>query len=131
MENIKQFHILVAGSRGLDNDKIRRQVRGFVEMFQQIHDEVRFVTGCARSGGDIIARELAHDMNLDIKVFVAEWDLLGKSAGMRRNEAMIDHIMNFYPMCCVLAIHDGVSRGTMHTISLARRFKIPHYVIKI
>lgn len=127
---MQDFKILIAGSRNFDTPKLRLQVRSFIDLFKDIHGAVSLVTGCAKSGGDLIAREIAEEMNVDVRVFVAEWDLLGKVAGFRRNEEMIDHIMKSFPMCCLIACYDGSSRGTMNTIQLAKRFKIPRYVLR-
>ncbi len=72
------------------------------------------VSGGAR-GVDSIAEDCAFARGMDTLIFPAEWDKYGKSAGFRRNERIVaecDRLVAFW---------DGTSRGTQHSIELARK----------
>ncbi len=71
------------------------------------------ISGGAR-GADKLGERYAKDNNIPIRIFPAEWDKYGKSAGFRRNKDIID-------ACDVcVAFWDGESRGTKHDIDLCR-----------
>ena len=72
------------------------------------------ISGGAR-GADRLAEQYAKQHTIPIKIFYAEWDKYGKSAGYRRN---ID-IINEAEM--VIAFWDGKSKGTKHSIDLAKK----------
>lgn len=70
--------------------------------------------GCVISGGadgvDTLAEKWAKRHKVEFLAFPAQWDLYGKSAGMRRNEDMArfcDRLESFW---------DGKSHGTKHMI---------------
>lgn len=54
----------------------------------------------------------------DLHILKADWTQYGKSAGYRRNEEMVELLDKDNDM--VVAFWDGVSKGTMHTVDLAR-----------
>lgn len=81
------------------------------------------VHGAAR-GVDRIAGQEAEKLGLLVEAHPADWDRFGKSAGYRRNAEMIALGADL-----VLAFWDGKSRGTQHTIELARGAGIPVEVI--
>jgi hypothetical protein len=79
-------------------------------------DEV--VSGGAK-GIDLLAELWAKAQKIPVKRFDADWDGLGKRAGIVRNCAMIDYAAAS-PKAGVVAIWDNTSRGTRHAISYAR-----------
>ena len=50
--------------------------------------------------------------------FPADWERYGRSAGFKRNQQMVDTLL---AGDCVVALWDGQSRGTMHTVTMAKR----------
>lgn len=76
--------------------------------------DAEIVSGGAR-GVDTIAVDEARRLGLKTKVFPADWDNLGKAAGYIRNEQIILYSDK------VLAFWDGVSKGTKHSIDLAKK----------
>lgn len=80
------------------------------------------VSGGAR-GVDSVAEEIAIRCGLDVVVFRADWNGLGKRAGFARNKTIVEAADR------VVAFWDGVSRGTAHTINLARKVGKPVEVI--
>lgn len=76
----------------------------------------RIVSGCAR-GADTIAEQLAEKYNVGFLGFPADWSRLGKGAGFARNKQIIDACDS------VLCFWDGISKGTAHSLSLAKKAK--------
>jgi hypothetical protein len=76
------------------------------------------IEGEAR-GADILAREWAKARNIPHIPCKADWDRLGKAAGLIRNRQMLDdHRPHF-----VLAFPGGT--GTAHMCKIARAAKVP------
>ncbi len=72
------------------------------------------VSGGAR-GADSLAKQFALDNDITYLEFKAAWDLYGKSAGYKRNVQIVE-------ACdAVLAFWDGESKGTKHSIDLAKK----------
>lgn len=68
-------------------------------------------------GADRLAKYWCHKNNIKCTQIDAEWDLYGKSAGMRRNRDMLE----MFPDAKVLAFPLGESRGTRGCIAEAKR----------
>lgn len=85
-------------------------------------DEI--VSGGAR-GCDSLAAEFARQNCVKLTEFLPDWNLFGKSAGFRRNKLIIDHADE------VLAFSVNSSKGTAHSISLARQQNKPVRVIEL
>jgi len=81
------------------------------------------VSGCAK-GADTLGEMWATKNGIPIKKFPADWKKHGKAAGFIRNKEMIDYGDS------LLAIWDGKSRGTQHTVSLAEKKGTPYYIYK-
>lgn len=100
--------ILVCGSRDwVDYKHIR-------DVLNHYPDTTTIVHGGAR-GADQLAGQAAKELGMDVIVVPARWDLYGRSAGYKRNKAMVDMGPDR-----VIAFSNG-SRGTQHTIDLARQ----------
>jgi nucleoside 2-deoxyribosyltransferase len=80
------------------------------------------VSGGAR-GVDLEAEGAARARGLAVQIFPADWDKYGKRAGFLRNQQIVDAADT------VVAFHDGVSRGTLHTIGLAKAAGKPVRII--
>lgn len=119
------FVCLVAGSRCFEDvvllfDKL--------DYFLQRQEEVLIVHGGAQ-GADSIAAQYAEHRGFETKVFLPDWEGLGKKAGFVRNKEMIDFISKYPNKGCVV-FWDGESKGTAHTIKLTKEYGIPLRVIK-
>ena len=76
------------------------------------------VSGGAR-GVDTYAREFALRHKIELIEFKPDYKKYGRRAPLVRNKQIVD-------ACdCVMAIWDGSSRGTMHTIRYARKMNKP------
>lgn len=74
-------------------------------------------------GPDAWGRLWAEQRGIPVISYPADWERYGRSAGMIRNREMIA------AADAVLALWDGVSKGTRDAISLARRRGIPVYLV--
>lgn len=72
------------------------------------------VSGGAR-GADSLARKYVTDNNIQLIEFLAEWDKYGRGAGFIRNKDIVAN------SDLVIAFWDGNSRGTQHSINLAKK----------
>jgi hypothetical protein len=100
--------VAIVGSRTFrDLNRVRRYVR-------ELPPDSVVISGGAR-GVDITAQRAAEEHGLKTKIFLPEWDKYGKSAGFKRNTLIVqacDHLVAFW---------DGTSRGTKHSIDLAKQ----------
>ena len=123
----KKMKLAIVGSRTFNNFSALCTVIGthFYYMTNcppvNIGEDV-IISGGAK-GADSLAKRYAMITKIDYIEFPAKWDKYGKSAGFKRNQQIVD--------ACdmVLAFWDGVSKGTKHTIELARRAKKPTFII--
>lgn len=76
-------------------------------------DDAIVVSGGA-SGVDSWAEVYAKQRGLQTEIYPAMWSTYGKSAGFRRNADIVNAADQ------VVAFWDGESKGTAHTIKLAR-----------
>ena len=104
--------VAIVGSRDYsDLEEVRRYVDG-------LPSDTIFISGGAR-GVDKAAEQAAKRVGMKTKIYPAEWDKYGKSAGFRRNTVMIlaaDRIVAFW---------DGKSKGTKHAIDIAIKYRKP------
>jgi hypothetical protein len=112
--------VLICGSRSIkDPEVVPRAVQA--SGFQPITE---IVTGGA-SGVDTLADGWAHAVELDRTIMFANWKARGKAAGYHRNERMVRYAD------VVIAIWDGKSTGTAHTMQIARIQGKPCYVFMV
>jgi len=82
----------------------------------------RIVSGGA-SGADTLAEHYARTNDISLCVYPADWKKYGKRAGFLRNHKIIEEC----DIC--LAFWDGNSKGTKHSIDLARDTHKKTYVV--
>lgn len=109
--------IIVAGGRDFSDyylliKKLASIIRGFPP------EDIEIVSGGA-NGADKLGERFADDNGCKKRVFEADWDRWGKSAGYRRNVEMAD-----YADACVV-FWDGKSKGTKHMMDIAIKKGIP------
>jgi len=107
--NGKSKTAIVCGSRDW-NDRTKIQV-----MMEKLKYEgyKTIIEGEAR-GADTMARETALKLGMHVVAMPAKWQLYGKSAGMKRNQEMLDKGPDL-----VLAFDMGTP-GTAHMIAIAK-----------
>ena len=98
----------IVGSRGFANED---QVRAFV---RTLPGDATVVSGGAQ-GVDSWAEDEAKRRGLSVVVYLADWKTYGKRAGMIRNVLIVNDADEVH------AFWDGESRGTKHSITLAKK----------
>lgn len=84
-------------------------------------DIISVISGGAK-GVDSMAKDFAEHYKVPLTVFYPDWDTHGKAAGFIRNEKIIKNATH------VIAVWDGVSKGTLHSIKLSRSWN-KHLVV--
>lgn len=118
----KTYVAIICGSRdiSLDQPWINR-INKLVKDNNIYIEEV--VSGGVR-GGARIGEGWAVDNDADLTIMRANWRRYGKSAVVKRNIRMLNYVLNHpsvhEPTPIVIAIWDGQSKGTKHTILKAR-----------
>lgn len=111
--------VLVCGDRNWANKGIIRK-----RLLELPSNVIIIEGGC--NGADLIAREVALKIGLEVVEFPAAWKKYGEAAGPVRNIKML----NAQPHL-VIAFHDNIksSKGTKHTVTEARKRGIKVEVI--
>jgi|SRR5579864_2175069 len=104
--------IAVIGSRDY------KHLQDVVDYIYSLPPNTTIVSGGAR-GVDKTAENVAIQRGLLVDIYKADWDKLGKQAGFLRN---VDIVKNCEE---VVAFWDGMSRGTLHTINLTKKYHVP------
>jgi len=125
----RPFRCLVVGSREFEDYETLCKV---LDKILQNYEDVEIVSGGAK-GADSLAERYAKEHGYALKVFPANWNKYGKSAGWRRNTEMHKYISTF-PNRGVIAFYNGTSKGTAHNFELAPKYenqlKIYNYIEK-
>lgn len=111
--------VIIAGSR---------TVTDFRFVYQAANEsgfEITEVVSGGAPGVDTLGEEFAADLDVPLKVFPAEWEKLGKSAGPIRNRHMAEYAD------ALIAIWDGESRGTKNMIATMERLGKPAFVLNL
>ena len=107
---------IVAGSRTITELDVVKDAVVNATFHHQV-DEI--VSGGAR-GVDTLAGVVAGMLDLQFTEMPADWERHGRRAGYLRNEEMALYAKETPPGGLV-AVWDGISRGTKHMIDIARR----------
>lgn len=132
---MNDFYLLVVGSRSITDYELVSQTLDYILGDIPTHCHVQIVSGGAK-GVDELAERYAKECGFDTKIFALtkdDWYVVdsatgkktyNKSAGYERNKKMHEYIAQF-PYRGVVAFHDGKSKGTLHSVSLARQYNNP------
>jgi hypothetical protein len=115
--------VLVCGSRAFGNPEAARRV--ITERLGELSSDTTIIHGGA-NGVDMWADGIAYGLGIATRVFVADWEQHGRSAGILSNNDMLDLNPDL-----VIAFWNGFSRGTLHTITEARKRGISVEVIPL
>jgi hypothetical protein len=107
--------IAVIGSRTFNDYSLLKEKLDEISKSIQITE---IISGGAK-GADSLAEKYAREKGLLTHIIKPDWEKFGKSAGFRRNQ----DIINESDFC--LAFWDGQSKGTLHSIELAKKKGIP------
>lgn len=103
--------IAVIGSRAYTDQS---HVWALLDAVHETHPISQIISGGAK-GPDTFAEDWAALNNVKTQIFLADWSKHGTSAGFIRNHDIIS------AASMIIAFWDGVSKGTQHSINLARR----------
>jgi hypothetical protein len=116
--------VIVAGSRSFSNYALlEEKLNAILSRWESEGEKIIIMDGGAR-GADLLAQKYAVLEGYGTITMRADWNKHGKSAGMRRNEAMAERAD------AVVAFWDGSSRGTAHMIELAKSRNLPTRIIR-
>ncbi len=109
----------VVGSRDFGDDEL---VWSTLDWVHATYGITEIISGGAR-GPDRESVRWAKANNIPVTEHLADWEKHGRAAGYIRNHDIVTDSER------ILAFWDGVSKGTYHSITLARRHKIPRKII--
>jgi hypothetical protein len=108
------MRVIIAGSRGFnDYDLLKEKC----DYFFQNYKDIEIISGTA-NGADKLGERYAIENGYQLKLFPADWNRYGNSAGFRRNVEMSNHAD------ALVVFWDGKSRGTQHMIREAKNKKL-------
>lgn len=118
--NTNNLALLIVGSRNFTNYcYLEMRINDYIKGKEHLLPVI--ISGGAK-GADSLAERYAKENKLELKVFEAEWDKFGKSAGYKRNRIMHKFIANNFEHRVCLAFWDGKSKGTQHNFKLSKEF---------
>jgi|TARA_R100000093_G_scaffold70606_1_gene44146 hypothetical protein len=123
---LNRFKVAVIGSRRFDDyERLSSTILELLPNFESriLHLNVEFVSGGA-SGADQLCQRFAKEKGCCIKIFYPNWVEYGNKAGPLRNQ----EIVNYADM--IIAFWDGRSKGTKHTLTLAKQMDKKHHICK-
>lgn len=111
MEQEIHLKIAIVGSRKFDDyDALDKFIRENVEF-----EDIELVISGGAQGADNLGSLFAYKNDIEKKIFPAEWNKYGPRAGFLRNVDIIDNAD------VVFAFWDSKSKGTQHSINLAKK----------
>lgn len=112
--------VAIVGSRGFNDYQL---LKSFIEeTCSQNNIQIDLIVSGGARGADALGEQFAREKQIETKIFPAEWDKYGKSAGFRRNVTIIENC----DVC--FAFWDGQSHGTKHDIDLCEKMQKPCYI---
>lgn len=140
--NNKVMRVLICGSRTFDENErvypnpigvpmwrwLDNELLETLSMYQRNGYEIEIVSGAAK-GADSYGAKFAKRYSFKLTEFPAQWRTYGKSAGYKRNMEMIEYC-DKANSSIVVAIWDGESKGTLHTIHLAKQHDLGLAIFK-
>lgn len=109
---------IIAGSRSITDYRL------LLEAISLIDWEITEVISGRARGADRLGERWARKNHIPIRIFHPDWRKYGKSAGLHRNKEMVNEAD------ALIALWDGQSHGTQHTIGLANNKHLPMYVYR-
>ena len=119
---MSNFNVCICGCRWFDDYDFFKEKCLF--LLKNKIPNITIISGGA-SGADKLAEQFAKDYDFELKIFNADWDRYGNSAGPRRNKEMVKIADG------IIAFWDGKSKGTKHTINFCKQYNKPCKVVII
>ena len=112
--------LAVVGSRTFNDYELLKSKLDIIHKRRKI---TCIVSGGAK-GADSLSERWAKENNIETLIFIPEWEKYGKKAGYLRNDDIIKN------SDAVVAFWDEISKGTSHSINLAKKYDKPCLVVK-
>ena len=123
----EEFFCLIVGTRTFNDYSFF--VKKMDKILESKKDKRIIIVSGGAKGTDALAERYAIERNYKLYVINANWRS-GKSAGYIRNNEMHKFISEHKDRGCV-AFWDGVSKGTSHSIELAKKYNNQLRLIRI
>lgn len=120
----RDIRVIIAGGRKFnDYDKLKECMNKWKKTLRlKEDDKITVVCGCA-DGADTLGKKYADEIGWESEMFPANWNLLGKVAGILRNKEMAKFASEKEGY--LVAFWNGESRGTKNMIDTAIQHGIP------
>lgn len=132
---MKEMRIIIAGGRRfndyilLDNT-MTKYIKGCINNNIITNpSQVKIISGCA-IGADTLGEKFARLSGLNLERFPADWNNLGKKAGILRNIEMAKYATSDDAIPVLFAFWNGNSRGTKHMIETANKYGMEVHIVK-
>ena len=102
--------LAVIGSRDFDNLDLLN------ETLSKFKSEITLVVSGGSKGADAMAEQWAKENGIETLIFLPNWSMYGRSAGVVRN----NDIIKSCDLC--IAFWDGKSKGTASSIRLCKKY---------
>jgi hypothetical protein len=89
-----------------------------------VKDKITLIVSGGAYGADKLGERFAEDNNIPTKIFIPDWDRLGKRAGFVRNKDIVN------AADVIIAFWDGKSPGTASALDYAESVEKPFKVIR-
>lgn len=122
--------IIIAGGRDFnDYNLLETTLVDFLAPLMPILEPtlIEIVSGHA-SGADSLGERFANKFGCNLKIFPADWNFFGRSAGIIRNKEMLAYVKK-YDNPVLIAFWDGKSRGTKNMIDISKKAGINVVVV--
>lgn len=116
---------LVCGSRNKSQEQLLMIIRKVENALRLLDRNKNIILSGGAEGADWAARIIAQRMNMEYIEAPANWKLLGKSAGYKRNITMSE----LADRC--IAFWDGKSPGTRNMLELFNKTGKPLWVVEV
>lgn len=116
------MRLIIAGSRTFDDYRLLCTICDRITT-NSPHGTVEIISGGAK-GADSLGERYAIEKGFGLRIFPADWERHGKSAGYIRNIEMAEYGDT------LAAFWDGCSKGTEHMIRHAKEKGLTVHIIK-
>ena len=111
----------IVGGRGFnDYESLKKELSKFIE---ENSISLNYIVSGGAKGADTLAEKFATEMDVEMIVFKPDFEKFGRGAALARNTQIIQK------SDVVFAFWDGKSKGTEHSIMLAKRNIKQVYII--
>jgi len=100
------MRLAIVGSRGFSNYNFLKEILD--------EENIEVIVSGGAKGADQLAERYANEKSLETNIFYPDWKKHGKQAGFVRNKEIVDNCDK------LIAFWDGKSKGTNHSVYLAR-----------